>query len=134
MSYESSQQTRQAILDHLHSNPLKSANQLAIALNKTRSSVQSCVKFMAGRYEIEKIGNGNMTCYLALVTTTISAKDLITEMQEKRRSAGKNEVSKDNGKKHGPGYYSQRGGNWKPHGGTGQGSLRREFGIQSSMA
>ena len=41
MSYEQSQQTRQAILDHLHANPLKSANQLALALGKTRSAVQS---------------------------------------------------------------------------------------------
>lgn len=134
MSYEQSQQTRQAILDHLHANPLKSANQLALALGKTRSSVQSCVKFMAGRYELEKIGNGNTTCYRALVTTTISAKDLIAEMQQKRRSAGKNEVTKENGKTRAPGYYSQRGGNWDPHDGRGQGSLRRTFGIQSGLA
>lgn len=134
MSYEQSQKTRQAILDHLHANPLNSANQIAIALGKTRSSVQSCVKFMAGRCELGKIGNGNTTRYRALVTTTISAKDLIEEMQDKRRSAGKNEISKENGKTRGPGYYSQRGGNWEPHKGTGQGSLPRVFGIQSGLA
>lgn len=135
MSYQQSELNRQAILDHLHAYPLKSANQIAIDAGLSRNGVQSCVKFMESRGEIEHIGKGKTTAYRALVKTTISAKQVIAEIQEKRRAKGVEVMASRCGKTSSPGYYSQRGGNWQAQAGQGgQGALRREVGIQSVMA
>lgn len=130
MSYQKSAATRQAILDHLHANPLQSANQLSIEIGATRNSVQACVKFMTDRGEVEKVGSGMKTGYRALVTTTISAEQVIKEMQEKRQAAGVKPT--EHGKTIRPGYYRQRGGDWAAESGGGQGALRRQFTIQAS--
>ena len=130
--YTKSAETRQAILDHLHANPLQSANQLSIEIGATRNSVQACAKFMTDRGEVEKVGSGMKTGYRALVETTISAEQVIKEMQAKRQAAGVKPI--EHGKTIRPGYYRQRGGDWPVKSGGGQGALRREVGIQSSAA
>jgi hypothetical protein len=129
MSYQRSQQTRQAILDELHVNPRQSARGLSTKLGVTRNSVQSCVVFMTERGEIEKIGEGHGTCYVAKVKTTISAQEVIEEIHRKRQASGKKSnpiVLEDEevGVVNRPGYYRQKGGGWKSKGGGGQGAVR----------
>jgi hypothetical protein len=132
MSYAKSAETRQAILDHIHVNPLQSANQISIAIGATRDSVQSCVKFMTDRGELEKIGSGMKTGYRAQVTTTISAEQVINEMQAKRHAAGIKAEAKEHGKTIRPGYYSQRGGDWQAKSGGGQASGRSRVYVCAS--
>lgn len=132
MSYQASQNTRQAILDHLRAHPLKSANQIAIDINVSRNSVQSCVVFMLRRGEIEKHGKGMTTSYKAIAQTTISAREVVDEMQAKRQAKGIKAMSIVSGRKSTPGHYIQRGGNWQPTPGAGgQGAVRQKVGVVS---
>lgn len=136
MSYIQSQKNRQGILDHLHRHPLKSAQQISKEAGIGRNSVESCVRLMTARGEIEKRGAGAATRYLAIATVTVSAEQIVAEMKEKRAKAGlvAEKAQAGLGKISKPGYYSQRGGGWEANKESGgQSSGRREFGVQSSM-
>jgi hypothetical protein len=136
MSYLTSQGNRQAILDHLHKNQLKSANQVAIETGITRSSVQSCCLMMTRRGEIEKVGTGMATRYKAIATTTVSAETIIAEMKVKREGSGAKaeKLSAGYGKVSKPGFYRQSGGGWQAQQSSGgQGALRGVVGVPSSM-
>lgn len=135
MSYHQSQLNRQAILNHLHASPLKSAKQISNETSLTRNSVENCVRQMTARGEIEKIGAGTATRYKAIAKTTVSAEQIIAEMAEKRHKAGLKAEKAQAG--HGivqrEGYYSQRGGGWlSQHDSGGQGAVRGVVGVQSS--
>lgn len=137
MSYAKSQMNRQAILDHLHANPSKSAKAIADSIGISRNSVESCVRFMLRREEISRTGQGSAVRYTARAKTTISAEQVIAEMHDKRSASGK--VHEKAQHEHGiisrPGYYCQRGGGWEPKSGKeGQGSGRQRVWVGSAMA
>jgi hypothetical protein len=133
MSYLTSQGNRQAILDHLHQHPLKGATQISIDINLSRNSVESCVRMMTARGEVEKVGAGATTRYKAIATTTVSAAEIIAEMHDKRMKAGVKAEQIEHGRVTSPGYYKQRGGTWKAQSSSGgQGALMGVVGVQSS--
>lgn len=135
MSYQQSEKNRQAILDHLNFYPRKGAASIAESIGISRNSVESCVRFMTRRKEIEKIGNGKATVYVALVKQTISAAEVVRQMQARQASVLSGRKPAPNGKKSEPGYFSQRGGVWPATPGQGgQGAVRRAVTIQSVMA
>lgn len=135
MSFQQAQQNRQAILDHLHAHPSKSALQLAEAIGITRNSVQSAVKFMTDRGEVSKTGKGKSVSYTAVAITTISAEQVVKEMQAKKSSVESKKIRIAQGKFQKPGVYRQIGGGWDslPAQG-GQGACPRPWGIQSGLA
>jgi hypothetical protein len=114
MSYARSAENRQAILDHLHATQPKGANTIAKAIGLGRNTVEACVLMMTARGEIEKLGAGQATRYKAIALTTISAADVVLEMQEKRSKAGAKaeKTQTGSGIVEKPGYYRQQGGGW----------------------
>lgn len=135
MSYQKSAQTRQAILDYLHANPLQCLKEIEAGIGATRNAVQSSLKYMTVRGEVARFGEKRGVFYRALVKKTISAEQVVAEMKIKKQSANAKVEVFIGGKKSAPGYYAQRGGNWESaKSAGGQGALRREFGIQSVMA
>jgi hypothetical protein len=133
MSYAQSQLNRQAILDHLHQHPLKSAQQISNESGVGRNSVESCVRMMTARGEIEKIGAGATTRYKAIATTTVSAETIIAETKVKRSKAGVKAAQIEYGRVTSPGYYKQCGGTWKAQSASGgQGAVRVRVYVGSS--
>jgi hypothetical protein len=117
MSYTKSAENRQAIIDHLHATHPKGAKGISVAIGLGRNTVEACVRMMTARGELEKIGAGQATRYKAIALTTISAADVVFEMQEKRSKAGvkareKGETQTGRGIVEKPGFYRQAGGGW----------------------
>jgi hypothetical protein len=114
LSYLKSAENRQAILDHLHTSEPKGAKGISVAIGIGRNTVEACVRMMTARGELEKIGAGQATRYKAIALTTISAADVVFEMQEKRSKAGvkAEKTQTGSGIVEKPGYYRQAGGNW----------------------
>jgi hypothetical protein len=84
MSYLKSQQTRQTILNHLHATKPAGCKDIAIAINIGKNAVESGLRAMLQRGEIERLGAGQATRYKAIATTTVSAEQIIEEMAAKR--------------------------------------------------
>jgi len=134
MSYQISAANRQAILDCLHKNPMETCGQLFYRLEMTRNSLQSALKFMVDRGEVEKTGRGKATAYRAISVNTITAEQDILEMQAKRQAACTKKANHQHSSKNAdrPGVIRHVGGNHPPlKNQGGQGAVRRVFGIQS---
>lgn len=139
MSFKDSEKNRQSILDYLHQNPLKSAKQIADDNQggMTLNSVESNVRFMTRRKEIEKIGKGRSTRYRAIVAKTVTAAEVVAEMQARKQTVMNEKRAEQSQKRHieAPWIYRSDGHKREhpiPNQG-GQGAVRREFGIQSTM-
>lgn len=133
MSYEQSAKNRQAILDDLHANPSRDPSDLPEVLGISRNGVKAALKFMREKGEVSKVGSYQHSGYRALVTTTISAKQVIAEMRE-RKASGVKTTTMPSGKQRSQGYYCQLGGTWKATASQGgQGAVRERTGVSCSM-
>lgn len=141
MSYQKSAQTRQAILDYLHANPAKRPQQIADGIGADGQKVNTCIKFMLERGEVERVNEKG--AYSAIAKTTISAKEVIAGMQAKMKPKTAKEKAPPVCLEEDqvttiirPGHIAHRGMNRnRPlQAQGGQGALRREFGIQPVMA